>query len=117
MLPVRLHFVISRLLAGGSLGFRIVLSLIPGSQISVWHSCGLVDLLFLYLCHTNLLVIQRYHLSCTLQGLSTDRLITNRAVLFLVVLFVLFLLIRCLLSCYSTVTAQWIVYRSNSVLF
>ena len=41
MLPVRLHFVISRLLAGGSLGFRIVLLLIPGSQISVWHSCGL----------------------------------------------------------------------------
>ena len=40
-LPVRLHFVISRLLAGGSLGFRIVLLLIPGSQISVWHSCGL----------------------------------------------------------------------------
>ena len=26
---------------GGSLGFRIVLLLIPGSQISVWHSCGL----------------------------------------------------------------------------
>ena len=25
----------------GSLGFRIVLLLIPGSQISVWHSCGL----------------------------------------------------------------------------
>ena len=33
--------MISRLLAGGSLGFRIVLLLIPGSQISVWHSCGL----------------------------------------------------------------------------
>ena len=41
MLPVRLHFVISRLLVGGSLGFRIVLLLIPGSQISVWHCCGL----------------------------------------------------------------------------
>jgi hypothetical protein len=41
-----------------------------------------------YLCHTNPLVIQRYHLSCTLQGLWTDQLITSRAVLFFVVLFV-----------------------------
>ena len=29
------------LLAGRCLGFRIVLLLIPGSQISVWHCCGL----------------------------------------------------------------------------
>ena len=37
----RTSLLISRLLAGGSLGFRIVLLLIPGSQISVWHCCGL----------------------------------------------------------------------------
>ena len=55
---------------GGSLGFRIVLLLIPGSQISVWHSCGLsLFVVLFYLCHTNPLVIQSYHLSCTLQGL------------------------------------------------
>ena len=74
---------------GGSLGFRIVLLLIPGSQISVWHSCGLsVFCCLFYLCHTNPLVIQSYHLSCALQGLCTDQLTTSRAVLFFVVLFV-----------------------------
>ena len=41
-----------------------------------------------YLCHTNPLVIQSYHLSCALQGLCTDQLTTSRAVLFFVVLFV-----------------------------
>ena len=44
--PCGSHSVISRLLAGGSLGFRIVLVLLPGSQISVWHCCGLVVCLF-----------------------------------------------------------------------
>ena len=40
MLPVRLHFDLEAPGWGG-LGFRIVLLLIPGSQISVWHCCGL----------------------------------------------------------------------------
>ena len=65
--PHGLHSVISRLLAGGSLGFRIVPLLLHGSQISVRHCCGLVVLFFVYLCHTNPLVIQCYHPSCTLQ--------------------------------------------------
>ena len=43
--PCGLHSVISRLLAGGSLGFRIVPLLLPGSQITVWHFCGVVCLL------------------------------------------------------------------------
>ena len=40
--PCGLHSVISRLLAGGSLGFRIVQLLLPGSQIAVWLLCGLL---------------------------------------------------------------------------
>ena len=41
--------MISWLLAGGSLGFRIVLLLLPGSQISVWLSCGVVVSLLVFL--------------------------------------------------------------------
>ena len=51
MLPVS-HSVISRLLAGGSLGFRIVPLLLHGSQ-TVWHFCGFVVFALVFLCHTN----------------------------------------------------------------
>ena len=39
-------------LAGGSLGFRIVLLLLPGSQIAVWHFVICCLLLFYFAIHT-----------------------------------------------------------------
>ena len=53
--------MISRLLAGGSLGFRIVLLLLPGSQIVVWHFVVCFSLLF-YIAIPIPEVIQCYHL-------------------------------------------------------
>ena len=50
--PCGLHSVISRLLAGGSLGFRIVHLLLPGSQIVVWHFV-VCCFAFVLHCHTN----------------------------------------------------------------
>ena len=60
MLPARLALCDLELLlllpggslGGGSLGFRIVLLLLPGSQIAVWHFRGLLFALVLF-CHTN----------------------------------------------------------------
>ena len=78
--PRGLHSVISRLLAGGSLGFRIVPLLLPGSQITVWHFVVLFSLLFSFAIPIPE-VIQCYHLfwyvsdACEL----TDQLITGRA--------------------------------------
>ena len=110
--PCGSHSVISRLLAGGSLGFRIVLVLLPGSQISVWHCCGLIVCLFALpwpyqSLGDTMLSSFLVHSWC----LWTDQLITSRAFFVLVsvlccfslfgslVCFVcLFCCFRCLLS-------------------
>ena len=60
--PCGLHSVISRLLAVGSLGFRIVPLLLPGSQITVWHFCGVVCALLFSFAIPIPEVIQCYHL-------------------------------------------------------
>ena len=74
------HSVISRLLAGGSLGFRIVLLLLPGSQIAVWHFRCLLFALVLF-CHTNPRGdIKLLSLLIRFRWLWTDQLITGRAV-------------------------------------
>ena len=59
--PRGLHSVIWRLLAGGSLAFRIVPLLLPGSQIAVWHFRDLLFALF-YFAIPIPGVIQCYHL-------------------------------------------------------
>ena len=118
------HSVISRLLAGGSLGFRIVLLLLHGSQIAVWHFRCVLFALVLF-CHTNprgdtmlssLLIRFRW--------LWTDQLITGRAVfalclvlcclgcVFFVLLCVFLFVCFALVGCPCTVKAQWIMYRS-----
>ena len=84
--------MISRLLAGGSLGLRIVLLLLPGSQIAVWHFRGLLFALVLF-CHTkprgdtmlSSLLIRQMTMNC--------QLITDRAVFGLCL--VLFLVCLC----------------------
>ena len=112
---------------GGSLGFRIVYLLLPGSQIVVWHFV-VCCFAFVLHCHTNpwgdtMLSSLRASSNCP----WTDQLTTSRAgfcfcvcfVLFAFWCFCLFCLVLgfgvCFLSC--TVTAEWIMYRSNSVLF
>ena len=52
MLPARLALCDLEAPNWGSLGFRIVLLLLPGSQIAVWHFRGLLFALVLF-CHTN----------------------------------------------------------------
>ena len=119
--PCGLHSVISRLLAVGSLGFRTVPLLLPGSDYCMaflW--CCLCALVLL--CHTNpwgdtMLSSLLVRFIC----LWTDQLITGRAGfwcvvwVFVCVLCGFWFLLFALLFC--TVTAQWIMYRSNSVLF
>ena len=60
--PRGLHTVISRLLAGGSLGFRIVPLLLPGSQIAVWHFRVVVGSLLFSFAIPIPEAIQCYHL-------------------------------------------------------
>ena len=119
--PCGLHSVISRLLAGGSLGFRIVPLLLHGSQIT---DSIFVVLLFrsCFPCHTNLWGdTMLSSLLVRFRCLWTDQLITGRAgfwCVFWVFLSVLvgfgFLLFAPLSY---TVTAQWIMYWSYSVPF
>ena len=123
--PCGLHSVISRLLAGGSLGFRIVHllflahRLLSGTLWFVVRSC--FTLPYQSLRWYNVVIS-----SCIFQ-LSRNWSADHRPCWFLFLLwfvwifwcFCLFYLFLgfgvCFLSC--TVTAQWIMYRSNSVLF
>ena len=103
MLPVRLHFVISRLLAGGSLGFRIVLLLILGSQISVWHSCGLSVFV---VCFTSTIPIPWWYKAILflLHCKDYELISWPRAVLFCFLLFcLLFVLVRFVLFLFFAV--------------
>ena len=61
MLPVRLALCDLEAPGWGSLGFRIVLLLLPGSQIVVWHFVVRFSLLF-YIAIPIPEVIQCYHL-------------------------------------------------------
>ena len=61
MLPVRLALCDLEAPGWGSLGFRIVLLLLPGSQIIVWHFVVCFPLLF-YIAIPIPEVIQCYHL-------------------------------------------------------
>ena len=61
MLPVRLALCDLEAPGWGSLGFRIVLLLLPGSQIVVWHFVVCFSLLF-YIAIPIPEVIQCYHL-------------------------------------------------------
>ena len=117
--PCGLHSVISRLLAGGSLGFRIafVASWLTDYCMAVlWCCCSA----FVFHCHTNpwgdpMLSSLLVRFRC----LWTDQLITGRAGFWCVFWVFLFVLVRFvfLLFSFGTVTVQWIMYRSYSVLF
>ena len=121
--PCGLHSVISRLLAGGSLGFRVVPLLLHGSQITdgifavlLFRSC--FPLPYQSLRWYNVIIS-----SCMFQmpvNWSADHRPCWFFVLFFDawvfgVLFSLVFLVFALLVC--TLTDQWIVYRSYSVLF
>ena len=102
-----------------SLGFRIVHLLLPGSQIVVWHFCGLFRFCLGDTMSSSLFTFS----NC----LWTDQLTTGRAgfcfcsglgcLLFCVfcLFFCFCVFCVCFLSC--TVTLQRSVYRSISVLF
>ena len=121
---VSIFSVISRLLAGGSLGFRIVLLLLPGLQISVWHCCGLVVRLFAEpLPHQSLGDTMLSSFSYIAD--AYELISWSPAVLFFgfcfVFFFVWFFGVFCFVVVFAvcflsyTVTAQWTMYRSNSV--
>jgi len=133
--PCGSHSVISRLLAGGSLGFRIVLVLLPGSQISIWHCCGLVVCLFAlplpYQSLGDTMLSSFSYIADAYELISWSPAVFFVCfVLFwflfcvafpcLVLWCVLFVCVFCCFRCLLSVlpgTAQWIMYRSNSVLF
>ena len=77
--PRGLHSVISRLLAGGSLGFHIVLLLLPGSQIAgIFVIC--CSLLFYFAIPIPGVMEMLSSLLIRFRWLWTDQLITDRAV-------------------------------------
>ena len=121
--PCGLHSVISRLLAGGSLGFRIVHLLLPGS---VWLLCGLLFRSCFPLAIPIPEVIQCYHLfshvSIVYELISWPPAVLVFVVFFgcllVLLLLLLFVFGFCLFApLFCRVTAQSIMYRSYSVLF
>ena len=106
---------------GGSLGFRVVPLLLHGSQITDGICGFVVPLLFSFAIPIPE-VIQCYHLILCVSD-ACESISWHRPCWLFVLFFgawvfgVLFSLVFgvCLLVC--TVTAQWIVYRSYSVLF